>query len=114
MKMLPMLSSGILVLAMGSMASRAGDKKEEAPLVVPVSKAIQRSVTDFADYGGRARAKYCVTVQPRVSGYLVKVAFKEGSEVKAGDVLFEIDPRPYQAQAAGKKGHNSHDDRIVK
>jgi multidrug efflux system membrane fusion protein len=72
-------------------------------LVVPVSKPVQRSIIDFADYTGRISAKEFVTIQPRVTGFLTKIAFKEGAEVKAGDVLFEIDPQPYQAQAAAAK-----------
>ena len=69
----------------------------EAP-VVPVSHPVQRNVTDFVDYTGRTNAKNSVAIQPRVTGYLVKMPFKEGAEVKKGDLLFEIDPRPYQAQ----------------
>ncbi len=82
----------VMALLAHAMSSLAGDKKDDAPFVVPVSKPIQRSVTDFADCTGRACAKDDVTIQPRVTGYLVKIAFKEGSQVKAGDVLFEIDP----------------------
>jgi RND family efflux transporter MFP subunit len=103
MKLLRVLSGGFFVLAIGALTGQAGDKKDDAPLVVPVSKPVQRSVTDFANYTGRTSAKEFVTVQPRVTGYLVKIAFKEGAAVKAGDVLFEIDPRPYQAQAAAAK-----------
>jgi membrane fusion protein, multidrug efflux system len=69
----------------------------EAP-VVPVSHPVQRYVTDFVDYTGRTNAKNSVAIQPRVTGYLVKMPFKEGAEVKKGELLFEIDPRPYQAQ----------------
>jgi multidrug efflux system membrane fusion protein len=103
MKLLRVVSGGFLVLAIGAVTGHGGGKKDDALLVVPVSKPVQRSVTDFADYSGRAGAKEFVTIQPRVTGYLAKIAFKEGAEVKAGDVLFEIDPRPYQAQAAAAK-----------
>src|SRR5439155_7965121 len=53
--------------------------------------------TDYAEYTGRIDAKEFVNVRARVSGYLVKVNFKEGDEIKKDQVLFEIDPRPYQA-----------------
>src|SRR5262245_24132878 len=46
----------------------------------------------------RVSPKDTVAIQPRVSGYLNKVSFKEGAEVKEGDVLYEIDPRLHQAQ----------------
>jgi multidrug efflux system membrane fusion protein len=72
------------------------DTSPELP-VVPVSRPVRRDVTDFVDYTGRLAAVNSVDIRPRVSGYLTKMPFKEGAEVKAGDLLFEIDPRPYQA-----------------
>jgi multidrug efflux system membrane fusion protein len=68
------------------------------PPVLPVSHPVQRRVTNYLDFTGRTDAVNAVDVRPRVTGYLVKTPFKEGSEVKKGDLLFEIDPRPYQAQ----------------
>ena len=65
---------------------------------VPVSKPIARQITDFVDFTGRTDAVESVNIVPRVTGYLDKIAFKEGSEVKAGDLLFKIDPRPYKSQ----------------
>jgi multidrug efflux system membrane fusion protein len=65
---------------------------------VPVSQAIRRQVTDFVDFTGRTDAVYSVDIRPRVTGYLVKMPFKEGAEVKQGDLLFVVDPRPYQSQ----------------
>src|SRR4051794_19705822 len=69
-----------------------------APPAIPVSKPVTREVTDYIDFTGRTEAKDSVSIVPRVTGYLVSAPFKEGAEVKAGDVLFQIDPRPYQAQ----------------
>ena len=60
--------------------------------------ADERVVTDYADFTGRTNAHQSVDIRPRVSGYLVQMPFKEGAEVKEGDLLFEVDPRPYQAQ----------------
>jgi membrane fusion protein, multidrug efflux system len=65
---------------------------------VPVSHPIKREVTDFVDFTGRTDAVYSVNIIARVTGYLVQMPFREGSEVKKKDLLFEIDPRPYQAQ----------------
>jgi multidrug efflux system membrane fusion protein len=70
----------------------------EVTPVLPVSHPIEREVTDFIDYTGRTNARHAVTIQPRVTGYLLKMPFKEGADVKKGELLFEIDPRPYQAQ----------------
>jgi multidrug efflux system membrane fusion protein len=68
------------------------------PPTVPVSQPVQREVTDYVDYTGRTDAVESVGVRARVTGYITKVLFQEGAEVKKGDVLFEIDPRPYKAQ----------------
>jgi RND family efflux transporter MFP subunit len=58
---------------------------------------VQREAIPFEDFTGRLEARQTVDVRPQVSGFLLKVGFKAGAEVKQGDVLFEIDSRPYQA-----------------
>jgi multidrug efflux system membrane fusion protein len=65
---------------------------------VPVSQPIQKEVTDFVEFTGQTKAVHSVDIRPRVTGYLVKMPFKEGAEVKEGDLLFVVDPRPYKAQ----------------
>jgi multidrug efflux system membrane fusion protein len=64
--------------------------------VVPVSRPVEREVTDYVDYTGRTAAVQALDVRARVTGYLMQMPFKEGGDVKKGDLLFEIDPRPYQ------------------
>jgi multidrug efflux system membrane fusion protein len=87
-----------------SVGVATGCGKGEAPSassglpVVPVSHPVEREVTDYVDFTGRTDAVKSVGVRARVTGYLVKNPFREGAEVKKGDLLFEIDPRPYQAQ----------------
>jgi RND family efflux transporter MFP subunit len=68
-----------------------------SPTQVSVSLPVEREVTDHADYTGRIAAVDSVEVRAHVWGYLDKVNFKEGALVKKGDVLFELDARPYQA-----------------
>jgi RND family efflux transporter MFP subunit len=68
------------------------------PPEVIVSLPVVRPVTDFEDFTGRVEAKASIQVRARVTGYLDRVLFKEGTEVKQGDPLFEIDPRSYQAE----------------
>ena len=70
---------------------------------IPVSRPVQGNVTDFVDYTGRINATNAVSIQPRVTGYLVQMPFKEGAEVKKGDLLFVIDSRPYDAQLLAAK-----------
>jgi RND family efflux transporter MFP subunit len=65
---------------------------------VTVAAAISRKVTEFDEFTGRFEAVERVEVRPRVSGYISSVNFTDGNEVKKGDVLFVIDPRPYVAE----------------
>jgi multidrug efflux system membrane fusion protein len=74
------------------------------PPAIPVSRPVSREVTDFAEFTGRTDAVVAVDVRARVTGYLVKMPFKEGAEVKKDDLLFEVDPRPYQAQLDQAQG----------
>ncbi|MGA7394620.1 MAG: efflux RND transporter periplasmic adaptor subunit [Terrimicrobiaceae bacterium] len=67
----------------------------EESMVQPVSK----EVTEWDDFTGRLEPIKSVEVRPRVSGYLDSIHFKDGQVVKAGDLLFVIDPRPYEAEA---------------
>jgi RND family efflux transporter MFP subunit len=69
-----------------------------------VSQPLEREVTDYYEYTARTAAVDAVEVRARVSGYLVKVNFREGSVVKKGDLLFQIDPRPFQAALDEAKG----------
>ena len=68
-----------------------------APPQVDVAQVLSRQVTDFAEFTGRFEAVERVEIRPRVSGYISSVDFVQGREVKKGDVLFVIDPRPYEA-----------------
>jgi RND family efflux transporter MFP subunit len=65
-------------------------------LSVPVSTPVQRKVTDYAEFTGRTSAVETVRVRSRIWGHLDKIHFTEGAEVKKGDLLFVIDPRPYR------------------
>src|SRR5271154_379804 len=67
------------------------------PPAVTVSYPLERDVADYADFTGQTAAVKSVDVRARVWGYLQSVNFTEGALVKKGDLLFQIDPRPYQA-----------------
>ena len=72
-----------------------------APPAPPVSAAVvvQKPVLETQEFSGRLEAIDVVEIRSRVSGYITAVNFKPGAEVKKGDVLFVIDPRPYQAES---------------
>ncbi|MFZ4778603.1 MAG: efflux RND transporter periplasmic adaptor subunit [Terrimicrobiaceae bacterium] len=84
-----------LFLALSS-CSKETDSTPPPPVVtvVPIQ---EREVQDFVTFTGRTEAVQTVEIRARVSGYLVETKFKDGQDVKKGDPLFLIDPRPYQA-----------------
>lgn len=71
-----------------------------APPEVAVVKPIEKEITDFADFTGRTEPSTSVEIRARVSSYLEKVLFKEGSQVKKGDLLFQLDDRVQKAALA--------------
>src|SRR5438270_11794440 len=85
-----------------------------APIPVTISHPVERDVTDYADFTARTAAVDSVEVRARVWGYLDKVNFKEGALVKKGDILFEIDPRTYQAMLNQAKAKVAQDEAQLK
>jgi RND family efflux transporter MFP subunit len=94
-----------LCLALAGCARAPSEAPAAAPPPVTVSYPVEREVTDYADFTARTAAVDSVELRARVSGYLDKVNFKEGALVKKGDVLFEIDPRTYQAVLKHAEGN---------
>jgi RND family efflux transporter MFP subunit len=96
---------GALLLTVLSFAAlNLGRAKEPAaapPLqAVTVAEVPEREITEWDEFTGRLEAVDAVEIRPRVSGYIRRVTFNEGNGVRQGQVLFEIDPRPYQADLA--------------
>lgn len=95
---------GALGVALLSAALFAGcGKKNQAPLERPpapvtVAAAVTRDVPIYIDAVAKIVAREVVSIQPQVSGRIVKIHFSDGADVKVGDLLFTIDPRPFQAQ----------------
>jgi RND family efflux transporter MFP subunit len=69
----------------------------DAPPELAVSPPVVRMVTDYAEFVGRTQAVQTAELRPRVTGTLETVAFRDGAAVQNGDLLFTIDPRPFQA-----------------
>jgi len=84
-------------IGMAGCARGTAEPAPPPPPLVDVSRPVERTITDHADYTGRTAAVDSVEVRAHVWGYLQKVNFQEGALVKKGDVLFELDPRPYEA-----------------
>jgi RND family efflux transporter MFP subunit len=74
-----------------------------APPAVTVSQPIQRELVEWDEYTGQFAATEYVEIRARVSGYLTEIHFQDGQLVKEGDLLFVIDPRPYEATLAAAR-----------
>jgi multidrug efflux system membrane fusion protein len=92
-----LIYTGLLLAVVGCQRAAPQIAPAEVP-GVPVAHPVERVITDYVEFTGRTGAVHSVNVVPRVTGYLTKMPFKEGSEVEKGDLLFEIDRRPYQFQ----------------
>jgi RND family efflux transporter MFP subunit len=93
-----------LTTGCGRPPAQASSAAPPPPPEVLVSLPVTREVTDYEDFHGRTDAVFYVQLRARVTGYVGKVNFREGEDVKEGDVLYEIDPRPYQADLDRAEG----------
>lgn len=71
---------------------------------VSVARPLVRDVVDWDEYVGRFEAIESATVTPRVNGQIMKILFRNGQDVRTGQPLFEIDPRPFRAAYLQAKG----------
>ena len=91
--------TGVVILSV--LLTAAGCKKSVAPqqgsLPVNVVTVIEKEVNEWDEFTGRLEAVESVEIRPRVSGYITEVHIEAGAIIKKGDLLYVIDPRPYQA-----------------
>lgn len=94
-----------LVLDMPMSTAAIAAAPQQAPAIpVTVAMVEARNVTTWEEFSGRLEAVDRVQIRPRVDGVIQSVNFREGALVKAGDLLFTIDPAPYQAAVAQAQG----------
>lgn len=94
-------ASASCMLAVAGCSPNAPTALKKAPeLTVTVARPLLKPVLEYREFTGRTEAVGFVEVKARVNGYINKVAFTDGDEVKQGDLLFEIDPRPFQAEVS--------------
>jgi RND family efflux transporter MFP subunit len=87
-----------LVIAVALLAGCGGEQAQQmTPPLVTVDKPVVRDVTPYDDFTGRTEAVRSVEIRARVEGFLESIEFQEGSGVEEGDLLFVIDPEPYEA-----------------
>ena len=92
--------TGFAVVVVALTLAACKPQAAPAPQAMPVTVAsvLEREIAEWDEFTGRLEAIDSVEIRPRVTGYIDRIAFREGGEVKAGDLLFIIDPKPYQAQ----------------
>jgi RND family efflux transporter MFP subunit len=98
----PLLAAIMAVLPACS-KSTSGTPAAPPPAKVTVATPLVKKVVEWDEFTGRLESPQMVSLRARVGGYLEKIHFKEGTEIKAGDLLVTIDPRPYQAAVEGAK-----------
>lgn len=101
------LCAALTAILLAGCGQQAGEVPVRLPPEVTVSKPIEKEVVDNYYFEGYTAAVSTVDIRARVTGYLSKVYFKDGDNVKEGQPLFLIDPRPYQAsldQAQAEEG----------
>ena len=91
-----------VAIAVGSLVAAACSKPAppRPPAEVTVAPVLGRQVADWDEFTGHFESVDAVEIRPRVSGFVQRVAFTEGTLVRRGDPLFYIDPRPYEADVA--------------
>jgi membrane fusion protein, multidrug efflux system len=101
--------SALIVVTL-SLVIAAGCKKqapqgfERPPAPVSVAEAVARDVPLYLDQVGKVVARELVDVKPQLSGRILQIHFTDGADVRKGQLLFTIDPRPFQAQLAAAQG----------
>ncbi len=100
----------------GADAAKAGSGKGDAARPVPVLAAAARkgNIEVYIDALGTVTPRSMVVVHTRVDGQLLNVAFREGQDVKAGDLLAQIDPRPFEVMLTQANGQMAHDQALLK
>src|SRR3954462_11443246 len=102
----PRVIAGLLAAAFGLAGCGQPTPQASAPPPAPVTVAqpVKRTVTDWDEFTGRFEAVEEVQVRPRVGGFVNSVEFQDGAIVHKGDLLYVIDPRPFEAVADQAEG----------
>src|SRR6266404_1493130 len=88
---------GLLSILLTTASCKKKSAPPQAPLPVNVVTAVEKEVNEWDEFTGRLEAVESVEIRPRVSGYITEIRFQAGAIIKKDDLLYVIDPRPYQA-----------------
>src|SRR5207245_804470 len=99
-----LMSAVLLLNVLGCNNSKVRASAPPPPPVVEVAPVVQRTVPVIGEWVGTTEGYVNAQIQPQVSGYLIRQDYREGAFVRKGQLLFEIDPRPFQAALDQAKG----------
>jgi len=107
---------GLLSILLTTASCKKKSPPPQAPLPVNVVTAVEKEVNEWDEFTGRLEAVESVEIRPRVSGYITEIHFEAGAIIKKGDLLYVIDPRPYQAdfdRAAAEVERNQAQEKLA-
>src|SRR5262245_54166205 len=104
-----LLLIGGLCVTLPSCVNKAQQNFERPPAPVVVATAVSQDVSNYMDALGKIVARETVSIQPQVSGRITEIHFTDGANVKKGQMLFTIDPRPFEANLKQTQANLSKD-----
>src|SRR5919206_6531 len=106
--------SGLSAVFLTGCASKAQQNFERPPAPVSVTAAVTQDVPTYLDAIGKTVAREVVSIQPQVSGRIVRIHFADGANVRKGDLLFTIDTRPFEVVVRQAEANLSRDQALKK
>jgi multidrug efflux system membrane fusion protein len=103
-----------LLFSLAGCVNKAQQNFERPPAPVTVAAAVSQDVSNYLDSLGKIVARETVAIQPQVSGRIMQIHFSDGSNVKRGQLLFTVDPRPFEANLKQAQANLSRDAALKK
>jgi multidrug efflux system membrane fusion protein len=104
----------LLAVFMTGCVNKAQQSFERPPAPVTVTTVVTQDVPTYLDAIGKTVAREVVSIQPQVSGRIIKIHFTDGADIKKGDMLFTIDTRPFEVNVQQAKANLSRDQALKK
>lgn len=109
-----LFAGGLSAVFLTGCASETQQNFERPPAPVSVTAAVAEDVPTYLDAIGKTVAREVVSIQPQISGRIVKIHFTDGANVKKGELLFTIDPRPFEVNVRQAQANLSRDQALKK
>src|SRR6266404_107238 len=109
-----LFAAGLSAILLAGCLNKAQQNFERPPSPVQVTEAVSQDVATYLDAIGKTVAREVVSIQPQVSGRIIKIHFTDGANLKKGDLLFTIDTRPFEASLRQAQANLSRDQALKK